>query len=167
MHRIAQSHVQLLVRDAKGRFAAATPDVILEKARQVIDQRMQRGQKLESSQATSEFLQVKLSGFEHEVFAILLLDNQHRLIAYTELSHGTLDRATVHPREVVKEALKHNAGAVILAHNHPSGDLKPSRADREITNRLVSALALIDVRVLDHVIVSGLKTFSFAQKGLV
>ena len=167
MNRIAQSHAKLLVRDAQGRYAAATPEVILEVARQVIDQKMQRGEQFTSPQATKDYLQVKLAGYEHEVFAILMLDNQHRLIAYSELSRGTLDSASVHPREVVKEVLAHNAGAVILAHNHPSGHPEPSSADRSITSRLKEALALIEVRVLDHIVVGGLKTVSFAERGLL
>lgn len=167
MNHIAQSHAKLLVRDAQGRYAAATPEIILEVARQVIDQKMQRGEQFTSPQATKDYLQMKLAGLEHEVFAVLFLDNQHRLIAYREMFRGTLDSASVHPREVVKEALALNAGAMIIAHNHPSGHPEPSAADRQITKRLQEALALVDVRVLDHLVVGGFMSVSFAERGLL
>lgn len=128
---------------------------------------MQRGEKFTSPQATKDYLQMKLAGLEHEVFAVLFLDNQHRLIAYREMFRGTLDSASVHPREVVKEALALNAGAIIMAHNHPSGHPEPSAADRQITKRLQEALALVDVRILDHLVVGGFTSVSFAERGLV
>ena len=113
------------------------------------------------------FLQVKLAALEHEVFAVLMLDAQHCLIEYVELFRGTISQTSVYPREVVKEALARNAAAVILAHNHPSGLAEPSRADELLTHRLKSALELIDVRVLDHFIVGGRGTMSFAERGLL
>ena len=112
-----------------------------------------------------EYLRNKLAGFEHEVFAVLFLDTRHRLIEYREMFHGTIDSVSVYPREVVKEALRLNAGAVILSHNHPSGNPEPSQADKVLTQRLKEALGLVEVRTLDHVIVAGADTVSFAERG--
>jgi DNA repair protein RadC len=117
--------------------------------------------------ATRRYLKSKLRGYGQEVFACLHLDNQHRLIVYEELFFGTIDGASVHPREVVKRVLKHNAVAVIFAHNHPSGVAEPSQADRRITERLKAALTLVDVRVLDHMIVGDEEVLSFAEKGIL
>lgn len=114
-----------------------------------------------------QYLSAKLAGLEHEVFAVLFLDTQHRLIAYSEMFRGTIDSASVYPREVLKEVLKLNAAAVILAHNHPSGNPEPSQADKALTQRLKDALAMVDVRTLDHVIVAGGDTASFAELGLI
>src|SRR5690606_2523861 len=127
----------------------------------------QRGVSFTSPTLVKEYLVTKLSGFEHEVFAVLFLDSQHRLIEYSEMFRGTIDSASVYPREVVKEAMRCNAGAVILAHNHPSGNPEPSSADKTLTARLKEALALIDVRTLDHIIVAGADTTSFAERGLL
>ena len=107
------------------------------------------------------------ASFEHEVFAALFLDSQHRLIEYVELFRGTIDQASVYPREVVKEALRLNAAAVVFSHNHPSGSPEPSQADRVLTQRLKEALALVDVRTLDHIVVGGAVTTSFAECGLL
>jgi DNA repair protein RadC len=104
---------------------------------------------------------------EREVFGCLFLDNRHRLIALEEMFLGTIDGASVHPREVVKRALKLNAAAVILAHNHPSGVAEPSQADELITARIRDALALVDIRVLDHLVVGGTTVTSFAERGLI
>ena len=111
------------------------------------------------------FLQLQLSGREQEVFGALFLDTRHRMINFEQLFYGTIDGASVHPREVVKAALKCNAAAVIFAHNHPSGVAEPSQADIQITGRLKSALALIDVRVLDHIVVTADDCVSLAQRG--
>lgn len=157
----------LLVRDAHGSYQPAAAEHILEAARQVIDQKVQRGTSFTSPMLVKEYLVTKLSGFEHEVFAAMFLDSQHRLIEYVEMFRGTIDSASVYPREVVKEALRLNAAAVIFSHNHPSGHPEPSRADESITKRLKDALALVDVRTLDHVIVAGSDTTSFAERGLV
>ena len=156
-----------MVRDAQGRYLLATADQILEAARQAIENKMQRGASFTSPATVKKYLRAKLAGFEHEVFAILFLDTQHRLIDYVEMFRGTIDAAEVHPREVVKEALRLNAAAVIVSHNHPSGNPEPSAADRALTARLKQALGLVDVRVLDHVIVAGSRTVSFAQCGLI
>ncbi|MDT4842911.1 hypothetical protein FQZ97_768260 [compost metagenome] len=120
-----------------------------------------------SPELVKEYLCTKLAGFEHEVFAALFLDSQHRLLEYVELFRGTIDAAAVYPREVVKEALRLNTAAVIFSHNHPSGNPEPSQADKVLTQRLKEALALVDVRTLDHVIVAGDATASFAEHGLL
>ena len=157
----------LMVRDAQGRYLLATTDQILEAARQAIEHKMQRGASFSSPVAVKEYLRAKLAGFEHEVFAVLFLDTQHRLIEYVEMFHGTIDSTSVYPREVVKAAIRLNAAGVVVSHNHPSGDPEPSGADKALTQRLKDALALVDVRVLDHVIVAGSRTVSFAQCGLL
>jgi DNA repair protein RadC len=105
--------------------------------------------------------------FEHEVFGAIFLDTQHSILSFDLLFRGTIDSSSVHPREVVKQALRYNAAAVIFAHNHPSGVAEPSRADEMITRRLVEALAMIDVRVLDHFVVGGTEVVSFAERGLM
>ncbi len=128
---------------------------------------IERGDGISDPDMTRRFLKSKLRGYGREVFACMYLDNQHRLIEYEELFFGTIDGASVHPREVVKRVLQHNAAAVIFAHNHPSGIAEPSQADRRITDRLKSALLLIDVRVLDHMIVGDAEVMSFAESGLL
>ncbi|QWV19524.1 MULTISPECIES: RadC family protein [Stutzerimonas] len=157
----------LLVRDEQGRYLPATADQILEAARQVVDLKRKRGAPFTSPDIVKDYLGAKLAGLEHEVFAVLFLDNQHRLIRYVELFRGTIDSASVYPREVVKEALKLNAAAVILSHNHPSGSPEPSQADRTLTKRLTDALALVDVRTLDHIIVAAHERVSLAELGLM
>jgi len=158
--------MKLSVQDPTGRYRPATDDEVLAAAKQSMNRRFRRGVAFTSPAATKAFLQVKLGDLEHEVFCILWLDQRHRLIAFQELFRGTIDGASVHPREVVKEALKHNAAACVLAHPHPSGEPEPSQADRALTKRLVDALRLIDVRVLDHVVV-GESCVSFAESGLL
>ena len=157
----------LMVRDAQGHYQPATADQILDAARQAIEHKMQRGMSFSSPEVVKEYLRAKLGGFEHEVFAVLFLDTHHRLIEYAEMFRGTIDGASVYPREVVKAALRFNAAAVIVSHNHPSGNPEPSAADRALTQRLREALALVDVRTLDHVIVAGSSTTSFAERGLI
>ncbi|WP_279143993.1 RadC family protein [Photobacterium phosphoreum] len=141
-----------------------TADQVLEKAAEIVANRYLRGDVFTNPQATKDFLQYKMAGYEREVFAVLLLDNQHRLIEYQELFFGTIDAASVYPREVVKVAFNCNAAAVIFAHNHPSGIAEPSNADKQITQKLKDALALIDIRVLDHFVV-GETCISFAEQG--
>ncbi|WP_241283976.1 MULTISPECIES: RadC family protein [Pseudomonadaceae] len=157
----------LLVRDAQGRYLPASVDQILSVARQVIDQKYQRGALFTSPELVKDYLRTKLVGFECEVFAALFMDSKHRLLEYVELFRGTIDQASVYPREVVKEALRINAAAVIFSHNHPSGNPEPSQADKVLTQRLKEALALVDVRTLDHIIVGGEATVSFAEQGLL
>lgn len=157
----------LLVRDDQGRYMQATADQILEAARQVIDQKIPRGALFTSPELVKDYLRTKLVGFEHEVFAVLFLDTKHRLIEYIELFRGTIDSASVYPREVVKEALRVNAAAVIFSHNHPSGNPEPSQADKLLTQRLRDALAVVEIRALDHIVVGSEGTVSFAERGLL
>lgn len=139
---------------------------VLERAAEILKNRWGKAPVFQSSKESQAFLRMKLSAYEHEVFAVLFLDSKHRLLDYREMFHGSLDGAPVYPREVVKAAVQLNAGAVIFAHNHPSGDTTPSQADRQITRHLMDALKLIDVRVLDHVIV-GDNCLSFAEEQLL
>ncbi len=140
---------------------------VLEMARRALHEDMQSGDALNSPGAVRDYLQLLLRGREQEVFMVIFLDAQHRVIASEELFHGTLTQTSVYPREVVKRALYHNAAAVIFAHNHPSGVAEPSQADRLLTDGLKQALALVDVRVLDHFIVAGAGCLSFAERGMV
>ncbi len=126
-----------------------------------------RSDVLQDPHTTGRYLMARLRDYPHEVFACLFLDTRHRVICYEELFHGTIDGASVHPREVVRRALQHNAAALIFAHNHPSGIAEPSDADRRITTRLRDALGLIDVRVLDHFVIGDGEPVSFAERGLL
>jgi len=139
----------------------------LELARRALKEEISARDALASPRAVRDYLRLALAGREHEVFVVLLLDAQHRVIATEELFRGTLTQTSVYPREVVKCALKHNAAAVIFAHNHPSGVAEPSHADEILTRSLKSALALVDIHVLDHFIVAGSRTMSFAERGLL
>lgn len=143
-----------------------TADQVLEKASEILSNQFLRGNVMDSPETTKAYLSCKLAAYEREVFALLLLDSSHKLIAFKEMFFGTIDSASVYPREIVKAVLEANAAAVILAHNHPSGNAEPSSADKRITKILVDALALIDVRVIDHIIV-GRENLSFAEKGLL
>lgn len=159
-------HQALLVRDADDHYRRASTEEIIDAALAELKRRFARGEAFTSPADTKRFLQLKLSPLEHEVFAVLWLDNRHRVLAFEELFRGTIDGASVHPREVVKSALQHNAAACIFAHNHPSGDANPSQADQRTTQRLQEALALIEVRTLDHIVVAE-NTCSFAERGLL
>ena len=139
----------------------------LELARRHYGAALRAGVSLSSPLETRRFLNAQLRDRPYEVFCCLYLDNRHRLIAFEELFRGTIDGASVHPREVLRQTLAHNAAAVILAHNHPSGIAEPSRADELVTVRLRDALALVDVRVLDHLIVAGPETLSLAERGVL
>lgn len=140
---------------------------VLELARRATLQRLSAQPVFESPQLVKEHLQRDLAGLPHETFVVLFLDSQHRLIAQEQLFRGSLSQTSVHPREVVKRALAHNAAAVLLAHNHPSGVAEPSRADELLTRTLAQALALVEVRVLDHVVVGLGQAVSMAERGLV
>lgn len=143
-----------------------TAHQVLEKAAEILADRYARNGEFNKPETVKEYLACKLGGHDREVFAVMLLDSQHHLIAYQELFYGTIDAAGVYPREIVKVALEANAAAVILAHNHPSGNPEPSSNDKRITQRIVDALALVDVRVLDHVVV-GRTCISFAEEQLL
>ncbi|NOQ94382.1 MAG: DNA repair protein RadC, partial [Methylophaga sp.] len=138
---------------------------VLEMSKRHLESTLSRGDALTDAATTKQYLQHRLRAYPYEVFACLFLDTKHRMISFDELFSGTIDGASVYPREVVKRALKHNAAAVIFAHNHPSGIAEPSQADHAITQRLKSALALVDIRVLDHIIVGDNETVSFAETG--
>ena len=138
---------------------------VLEMAKRHFNEVLQRGSALTSPEITRAYLSAQLRGYSYEVFACLFLDNQHRVIKLDELFRGTIDGASVYPREVVKQALYHNAAAVIFAHNHPSGITEPSPADKQITEKLKQALSLFDIRVLDHFIIGDGEPYSFAEHG--
>lgn len=139
---------------------------VVEMSRRYFDEKLKRGEEITSASAVKNYLKSKLRDYQHEVFACLFLDNRHRIIKFEEMFTGTIDSASVYPREVVKRAISHNAAALILAHNHPSGVAEPSDSDERITQRLKEALALIDVRVLDHFVI-GDEVVSFAERGLL
>ena len=175
-----------VLADCKG-FAgllAATPDrlknikglgpakraellAVMEMARRALAQQLQEAPAFDSPQRVKDYLALQLGGRSHEVFAVLFLDAQHRLLCLEEMFRGTLNQTSVYPREVVKRALALNAAAVVLAHNHPSGVAEPSRADEFLTQTLKSALQLVDVRVLDHVVVGAGQAVSMAERGLL
>ena len=140
---------------------------IVEEALEYISSQYERGETFDNPKKAAQFFCLRLGLKESEVFTVAFLDNRNRLIAVEEMFFGTIDGASVHPREVVKSALKHNAGAVVFAHNHPSGTPEPSSSDKALTTRLIDALALIDIRVLDHIIVGGSTHVSFAKRGLI
>jgi DNA repair protein RadC len=145
----------------------ATLQAVLELARRHFQELMQAGPVLLNPQTTRDFLYMRLRDLPHEVFCCVFLDNRHRVVAFDELFRGTIDGASVYPREVVKRALAYNAAAVILAHNHPSGVAEPSQADQLITQRLKEALALVEIRILDHLVVGDSRCESFAERGLL
>lgn len=140
---------------------------VMEMSHRHMESTLMRGNALVDAQTTKRYLQQRLRAYPHEVFACLFLDNKHRMIKFEELFRGTLDGAAVYPREVVKQALAHNAAAVIFAHNHPSGIAKPSDMDYQITQRLKTALELIDIRVLDHIVIGDGESVSFAETGIL
>jgi DNA repair protein RadC len=155
------------VKGLGGTAKRAELAAVLELSRRVLAERLKEQPVFESPEAVKHYLQLHLASRPHEVFAALFLDARHRLIAFDELFRGTLTQTSVYPREVVTCALNHHAAAVVLAHNHPSGCTEPSRADESLTQTLKSALALVDVRVLDHMIVGRGHTLSMAERGLV
>jgi DNA repair protein RadC len=166
---------QLIAAD-RGRFCAAAGlglvryaelQAAAEISRRQLSQTLRAGPLLASPKATRDFLSARLRDLEHEVFCCIYLDKRHRLIQFEELFRGTIDGASVHPREIVKLALQRNAAAVIVAHNHPSGIAEPSQADELITQRVKEALALVDIRLLDHIIVGEGVSVSLAERGLM
>ena len=150
-----------------GDVRLATLKALRELARRYFEETLPVGEAIRSPSDTETFLLAKLRDRPHEVFCCLYLDNRHRVLRFEELFRGTIDGTSVYPREVVKQALSVNAAAIILAHNHPSGVAEPSQADERITRRLKSALELVDIRVLDHLIIGGGHTTSMASRGLL
>ena len=161
------SNYNLFIHGADGASEPATTEQILAAARQALAHRVRRGASLSSPQKVREYLTMRLGHLDHEVFGLILVDNRHRVIEYVELFRGTIDGASVYPREIVKLALEKGAAACVLLHNHPSGVKDQSQADELITKRVAAALALIEVRVLDHCIVAGAEILSFAEQGLL
>lgn len=158
-----------VIQDENGNYTvnAVSPDELVKLAASIMRERILDRTYITNSIDTTDYLKLELGSLEHEVFSVVFLDNKHGIIALDNMFRGTIDGASVHPREVVKQALGHNAAAVILAHNHPSGDVTPSNSDKTITTQLKDALSLVDIRVLDHVIIGGSQSYSFAEKGLI
>ncbi len=159
-----------VLNEETGNYTADGPrsaDAVIATAKHILAAQVSWTDVLSTPNVVADYLVIQFAGLEHEVFACLSLDTRHRLIAYEELFRGTIDGASVHPREVVKAALRANAAAIILAHNHPSGDPEPSQADKRITTRLREALALVDIRTPNHIVVAGSQTVSFAERGLL
>lgn len=150
-----------------GKAKFALLQAVLEMGRRHLYEILEQGEVLTSPKKTHAYLAARLRDYEHEVFGCLYLDNRHSVIRFEALFRGTIDGASVHTREVVKQALKYNAAAVIFTHNHPSGIAEPSSADEALTRRLIDALKLVDIRVLDHIIVGNGCSFSFAERGLL
>jgi DNA repair protein RadC len=155
--------IYMVERDSKSQ-----EDQVIQQALDILQARLKQASTvLHTPSAVKDYLKLKFTGLEHEVFTVLYLNSQNGLIEAVEMFRGTLTQTSVYPREVVKEALKRNAAAVVFTHNHPSGVPTPSRADEHLTHTLKAALALVDVRVVDHIIVAGALTVSMAEMGLV
>lgn len=166
---MANTQQKFKCTEIEGYYSSTQPlseDDILKFAQDLIEKRFQRGATLTSPQDSIEHLKSKLAHFEHEVFAVIFLDTKHRIIAFEKLFTGTIDQATVYPREVAKRALCHNAAAVIFSHNHPSGNTTPSNADISLNDKLKSAMDILSIRALDHIIVGGNNSTSLANEGL-
>ena len=154
------------IRDSQGVYRSVPVDALLVGAKQAVSARFKAGFAIRSPADTEQYLQIALADLPFELFCCIYLDNRHRVVGFEELFRGTIDGTSVYPREVVRSALAFNAAAVIVAHNHPSGVSEPSQADERITRRLKSALELVDVRLLDHLVV-GAEVTSMASRGLL
>ncbi len=163
---LSASEKQFCLHKGLGQAKYVQMKAVVEMSRRYLDEKMKRGDVLKDASDVENYLKLKLRYSPYEVFACVFLDNKHRVIEFEELFRGTIDSASVHPREVVRRVIHHNAAAVIFSHNHPSGVAEPSQADHRITERLKQALSFIDVRVLDHFII-GDEVVSFAQRGLI
>ena len=161
------SNHNLFIHRADGTVEAASSQEILAAARAVLAHRVRRGALLQSPQKVGEYLTTRIGHLDYECFGLILVDGRHRVIDCIELFRGTIDGASVHPREVVKLVLDRQAAAAIAYHNHPSGVREQSRADELITQRLAQALAMVDAKLLDHLVVAGSSVLSFAQEGLM
>ena len=161
------NHQTLMVRKNNGRYRDATRAEIFQAAKVEIDSIFSReSELLESPEQVKDWLRTRLAPYSNEVFGVLWMDNRHRAITFEEVSHGTINSATVSPREIVRSAIEYNACACILAHNHPSGVAAPSQADKEITGVVKKALEVVGTRTLDHIIVAS-DTYSFAEHGMI
>lgn len=154
----------LYIRDEGGAYLPAPKEVIFTEAKRLSKSLLKRGAVMKSAVYAKEAIQCKFSGYQFEMFACIFLDSKHRILEFQEMFRGSVNCATIHPREVVKEALRVNAAAVILVHNHPSGEIDPSQPDIELTTKLKDILQVIDVKVLDHLIV-GDTILSMADSG--
>ncbi len=150
-----------------GKAKYAIINAALELGRRYLNETLEMGETLSNSDVAKRFLASRLKDYPHEVFACLFLDSQHRVICFEELFHGTINETNVYPREVVKRGLAHNAAKIIVAHNHPSGNPTPSQADKEITQLLKQALALVDIQVVDHIIIGHNENLSLAETGVI
>ena len=166
-HSVKRPRAGRLSRQMRAAIESQDAEQLIAGALAILEQRARSGSALASPSAVRDYLKLTLAGRERESFICVLLDSQHRVIEFAELFAGTLTQASVYPREVVKAALAVNAGAVIFAHNHPSGVAQPSQADELLTRQLKEALALVDVKVLDHFIIAGTAALSFAERGLI
>jgi len=155
------------LRSANVDLGSVDDDTLILAALARLNARVLRTDMLNSPAAAKAYFALHLGRYEHEVFAVLFLDSQHRVIAFREMFHGTLTQTSVYPREIVRQALLLNAGAVMISHCHPSGEPTPSRADEVLTKAVAAALSLVDVRLLDHFVVGGGETVSFAERGLL
>lgn len=164
---VSSAASSLLVRDVAGEYRPADADEVLQAAQRVLAGRVRGTDVLTSPAVVKDFLRTRLGNLPHEIFAVVHLDAQHRVLDYVEMFRGTVSQTSVYPREVVKDALSRNSSALLLVHKHPSGSPEPSRADEFLTQTLKSAAALVDVRVLDHLIVAGNDVMSFAERGLL
>lgn len=156
-------------RDSDGNYQfheSVHPNTIIAIAKEIISRRFRSRTMVSSPKQAADYLTLKLAEMEREVFLCLFLDTRHQIICSEVLFYGTINGATVHPREVVKQALAHNASAIILAHNHPSGIAEPSQSDAALTRRIRDALELVDVRLLDHLVIGGSEFVSLSDRGL-
>ncbi|GLS92665.1 UPF0758 protein [Psychromonas marina] len=168
LHAIfAASETEFCAKKGLGQAKYVQLQAVLEMSRRYLKEPLQKGVALTSAQQTKEFLVAKMHAYPNEVFAAILLDTQHQIICFHEFFFGSIDSATVHPRIIVQKVLHENAAAIILVHNHPSGDPTASISDKKITAKIIDAMRLIDVRVLDHFIIGDQKTTSFAEKGWI
>ncbi len=158
---------QLFVQLPNGDFSQASGEHIISEALSVLDGKIKRQGNIGSTEDAKALVALRLGSLRHEVFAVIFLDSQNRIIDYREMFRGTLTQASVYPREIVRESLELNAAALIVAHNHPSGVTAPSAADQSLTRVIKSTMALVDVRLLDHLIVGGGQVLSFAEAGLI
>ena len=162
------THAKLKAGEVAGTYLVTSPVTetdIITMAKRFARRKLAKGRKITQPSQAFEHLQLLLQDYEHEVFSVLFLDSQHRVIRFEEMFRGPIDAASVYPREVLKTALAYNAAAVILVHNHPSGDPEPSDADRRITEQLKEMLELVEIRVIDHIVVGGDQTVSLAERG--
>ena len=160
----------LLIESPDGYYQTSKPltgNELIKATSNVLQKKFERGDEICSPESSKKFLQLALGSEDREQFGVIFLDNAHRVIAYEVLFMGSLNSSEVHPREIAKRGMEHNSPAIICCHNHPSGLPEPSPADKEITQAIISACNLLSIRVLDHIIVGGSETFSFAENGLI